>query len=436
MKKSEPVGLLPRQFAANRLQNVLQGEAFTPYGAGEIDNPRDRAFANKLVTIALRRHGHLNTILDAVLERGIPKRSGSFEAILRVGLVELLFLPDQADHSALFLAVEVAKRDRKAQHLAKLMNGVLRRVQREAAQYADMPLVDLLPDWLKDRWVKNYGQPATEKFAEALLAGAPLDLTLRDDDPGLIEKLNATSLLGDSVRVGVRDKSVSELPGYAKGRWWVQDLASAVPARLMDLPPEAHILDMCAAPGGKTAQLVKAGYRVTALDRDEGRLARVTDNLKRVGYSADLAVADGIDYQPSELFDGVLVDAPCSATGTFRRHPEVLLHRVAHDIAGRVKLQRKLLLNAVRCLKEGGVLIYSTCSLEPEEGEDQARWLVDELQNVSYFPMGEQDVGGLSSALVGEGWLRLHPGMVAPGAGGGTMDGFFVARFRVGAQQG
>lgn len=430
MNRSEPVGLLPRQLAATRLQSVLQGDAFAPYGAGEIDNPRDRAFANRLITIALRRQGHLNHILKKVLERGVPKRSGAFEAILRLALVELLFLPDQADHSALFLAVEVVKRDRKAQHLAKLMNGVLRRVQREADQYHDLPPLDLLPDWLKARWIAQYGEAATQGFVAALLAGAPLDLTLRDDDEGLIEKLSAAPLLADSVRLGARDKSVADLPGYKKGRWWVQDMASAMPARLMGLQAKARVLDMCAAPGGKSAQLVKAGYAVTALDRDEGRLSRVTENLDRLGYSADLVVADGTDYQAKDRFDGVLVDAPCSATGTFRRHPEVIWQRVAHDIGGRVKLQRKLLTNAARCLKEGGVLIYSTCSLEPEEGEEQARWLIDQVPNMTHFPITEKDVEGFPSAVTDQGWLRLHPGMTAPGSVEGAMDGFFVARFK------
>lgn len=433
MKKSEPVGLLPRQFAATRLQAVLQGDIFTPYGAGEIDSPRDRAFANKLITVALRRHGHLNKILETVLDRGVPKRSGSFEAILRLALTELLFLPDQADHSALFLAVELVKRDRKAQHLGKLMNGVLRRVQREAAQYADLPALDLLPDWLSARWCATYGDAITERFTTALLAGAPLDLAMRDDDPSLVEALSATPLVGDSVRIGERDKSVSALPGYKEGRWWVQDVSSAVPARLFGLEADARVLDMCAAPGGKSAQLIKSGYKVTALDRNSGRLEQVSENLGRLGYDGDLVAADGVDYQPERTFDGVLVDAPCTATGTFRRHPEVVWQRQLRDLGGRVKLQRKLLKSAVRCLNEGGILIYSTCSLEPEEGEEQARWLVEQIPNVSKLPIAASEMGSLAAAVTDEGWVRLHPGMTAPGNEGGTMDGFFVARFKIGA---
>ncbi len=428
--KSDPAGLQPRLQAISKLQAVLKGDAFTPLGAGDLADARDRAFANRLVTTALRRQGHLNHILKAVLERGMPPRSGSFEAILRIGLTELLFVPDQADHSALFLAVEAAKRDRRAAHLAKLLNGVLRRVQREPGLYENLTPAQLFPDWAVTRWTKTYGEEAVNGFAEALLAGAPLDLTLRDEDPALITELNGQAVTADTIRIGTRDKPVAELSGFADGRWWVQDASSAVPARLMALDAGARVLDMCAAPGGKTAQLIKAGYQVTALDRDATRLERVAENLSRLGYGAELAVSDATAYVAAEKFDGVLVDAPCAATGTFRRHPEVMWQRSTRDIASRTGLQQQLLTNAVHCLKEGGVLIYATCSLEREEGEDQAQWLLNSMSDMENFPIRAEGESGFDGAVDGNGWLRLHPGMVAPGAMGGTTDGFFVARFR------
>lgn len=429
-QKSDPTGLQTRLFAIAKLQAVLKGEPFTPIGAGTVADARDRAFANKLVTVALRRQGHINKIIAEVLARGLPPRSGSFEAILRIGLAELLFVPDQADHSALFLAVEAAKRDRRAQHLAKLLNGVLRRVQREAEQFAHLPSKDLFPDWLESRWRERYGAEAIDGFAEALLTGAPLDLTLRDDDAELILALHGERVTGDSIRIASRDKPVAELPGFSEGRWWVQDASSAIPARLMGLTEDSSVLDMCAAPGGKSAQLVKAGYQVTALDKDAERLERVAENLKRLGYDAAMVQGDGIEYRPDTLFDGVLVDAPCSATGTFRRHPEALWHRVKGDVVNRMRLQQKLLTNAVNCLNDDGVLIYSTCSLEQEEGEDQARWLLKSMSGMINFPIQADEVGGFEGAIDDDGWLRLHPGLVAPGTLGGTIDGFFVARFR------
>jgi len=429
--KSDPAGLQPRLQAIGKLQAVLKGDAFMPLGAGELADARDRAFANRLVTTALRRQGHLNHIIGAVLERGMPPRSGSFEAILRIGLTELLFVPDQAEHSALFLAVEAAKRDRRAGHLAKLLNGVLRRAQREPGLYENLTPAQLFPDWAVARWIEAYGAEAVTGFAEALLAGAPLDLTLRDEDPALIAELNGHVVTADTIRIGTRDKPVAELPGFADGRWWVQDASSAVPARLMGLNAGARVLDVCAAPGGKTAQLIKAGYQVTALDKDATRLGRVEENLARLGYGAELVVADGTDYQPAEKFDGVLVDAPCAATGTFRRHPEVMWQRSSRDIASRTGLQQQLLTNAVNCLKDDGVLIYSTCSLEREEGEDQAHWLLKAMPEMENFPIRTKGDSGFDGAVDANGWLRLHPGMVAPGDMGGTTDGFFVARFRL-----
>jgi 16S rRNA (cytosine967-C5)-methyltransferase len=189
------------------------------------------------------------------------------------------------------------------------------------------------------------------------------------------------------------------------------------------------VLDLCAAPGGKTAQLVKAGYKVTALDSDATRMDRLKQNLARLDYAAETVVADAGNYAPASLYDGVLLDAPCSATGTFRRHPEVIWHRSVGDVAGRVRLQRALLTNAFRCLDAGGVLVYCVCSLEPAEGEDQVDWALDALPGLELWPVTPTELPGLESAVTARGLVRTHPGM-APGGREGGMDGFFVARFR------
>ncbi len=359
----------------------------------------------------------------------MPKRSGPFEALLRIGLTQILFLPDVGDHSALFLAVEAAKRDTRSQHLAKLLNATLRRGQAEAARLRDLPDEALFPDHLRQGWVAAYGEDKVDYFTDALLDGAPLDLTLKDNDPDLIEALGASPVMADTVRVSERDKPVDSLPGYAEGRWWVQDAAAAIPARLITLAPGARVLDLCAAPGGKTAQLIKAGYQVTALDNDPVRMERLSQNLARLGYTADVVTSDLMAYTPEARFDAILLDAPCSATGTFRRHPEVIWHREAVDIAARTRVQRNFIMRAKELLVPGGTLVYCVCSLETAEGEDQAKWITDTTGLIP-FPVQTHELPEFPAALRADGTVRTHPGLTVPGEKRGTLDGFFIARFR------
>ncbi len=422
-KHKAAAGLEPRLAAADRLAAVLRGDNFAPLGAAEIADPRDRALANRLVTTALRYHGPITGLVGRLLARGVPKKSGRFAAMLHLSLAQLLFLPELGAHSAIFLAAEAMRADVRTQHLVKLMNGVLRAAQRDA-QSVVVNAETLFPPPLVATWRAAYGDAAVEAFAAALLAGAPLDVTLKDTDPGL----GGSPVLGDTVRLGERDRPVGELPGYTEGRFWVQDAGAAIPARLMKLAPGARVLDLCAAPGGKTAQLVKAGYAVTALDRDPARMARLGTNLKRLGYTAELVTADALDYVAPAPFAGVLLDAPCSATGTFRRHPEVVWHRDAADIAGRAALQRCLISRAAASLAPGGTLIYCVCSLEPEEGEAQAAWAI--AQGLAVEPVTAAELDGWAAPVTKEGFVRTHPGMAVPGEKGGGLDGFFVVRFR------
>ncbi len=414
-----------------KLRAVLAGENLVPLTAGEVPDGRDRALANRLVTTALRRHGQLTAAIAELLDKGLPKKSGSFEAVLRLSLAQLFYLPDLGDHSALFLAVEAVKRDPKSQHLAPLMNAILRRAQGDAGYFRALPDDLAFPDWLKANWTAAYGDVIPD-FAAALVDGAPLDLTLKHDNPVLVELLGGRPISADTIRVDTRDAPVSELPGYSDGRWWVQDAAAAIPARLLKAKDGGRVLDLCAAPGGKTAQLVKAGYTVTALDNDAGRLDRLRDNLKRLSYVAEVIEADGTTYEGRQKFDGVLLDAPCSATGTFRRHPEVVWHRSAKDIAGRVALQRRFISHAAELLEPGGVLVYCVCSLEPEEGEAQAKWIADTIPALTPDPVTADELPGLAMALTAEGHVRTHPGISLGDSGGkgDTLDGFFIARFR------
>jgi 16S rRNA (cytosine967-C5)-methyltransferase len=428
-RQKNPPGLALRLLAAERLGEVLKGANFAPFSASEIDEGRDRALANRLVTTALRRHGQINLMIGRYLDRGIPKKSGPFEPILRLALAHLVFLPELGDHSAIFLAVEAARRDTRSQPFAKLMNAVLRRAQGEAHQLRHLPHQALFPDTLGPLWRDTYGEDAIEDFAEALVEGAPLDLTLRDEDPELIEALGATPLFADTVRIETRDRPVEALPGYAEGRWWVQDAAAAIPARLMGLKPGARVLDLCAAPGGKTAQLIKAGYQVTALDSDAERMKRLGDNLARLGYAAELVTADALEWQPEQPFDAILLDAPCSATGTFRRHPEVVWHRSVADIAGRAAVQKRFITRSLGWLHKGGTLVYCVCSLEPQEGEAHLGWL-GERDDVALSPVQPAELTGLEAALRPDGTVRTRPGLRVGGVPGdsGTLDGFFIAR--------
>lgn len=412
-----------RLAAADRLQQVLKGASFSPLSAAELPEPRDRALANRLVTTALRHHGPLGLLVGRLLARGLPKKSGRFEAVLRLSLAQLLFLPDLGDHSALFLAGEAMRADPRTQHLVKLMNGVLREAQRRRQEVV-VDATTLFPPHLVASWRAAYGEAALAGFAQALLEGAPLDLTLK----GPIEGLEATPVLADTVRLMARDRPVEQLPGYAEGRFWVQDAAAAIPARLLRLPAGAEVLDVGAAPGGKTAQLVKAGYRVTALERDPARALRLRENLARLGYDAEIVVEDALAYAPARPFAGLLLDAPCSATGTFRRHPEVVWHREAAGIAGRVALQRRLLARAADALAPGGIMVYCVCSLEPEEGEGQAAWA--RAQGWLPEPITAAELDGWAAPVTHAGHVRTFPGQLVAGEKGGTLDGFFVARFR------
>jgi 16S rRNA (cytosine967-C5)-methyltransferase len=428
MPRREPAGLAVRLAAARCLGEVLAGARFVALGPGEIADGRDRALANRLVTTALRRHGQLDLAIARLLDRGLPARAGSFEAVLRLALAQLLYLPELGDHSALFLAGEALKSDRRAAHLVKLMNAVLRRAQAEAETLRQAPPSALFPTDLAARWQSAYGAAALDGFASALLDGAPLDLVLKNDAP---ELPGAIPVFADVVRLADRDRRVEDLPGYAEGRWWVQDLAASLPARLLRLPSGARVADLGAAPGGKTAQLVKAGYAVTAVESDGTRLARLDANLRRLGYEADLVEADARACRPKTPFEGVLLDAPCSATGTFRRHPEVIWHRSRADIYSRVGLQRDLLRAAWDMLKPDGTLVYCVCSLEPEEGEAQADWALRHLADSRVLPVAPGELGPFAAAVTPAGFLRTHPALAVPGASG-TLDGFFAMRLRRG----
>lgn len=390
---------------------------------------RDRALARAIAGVALRRHGEIGTVLSQLIERPLPAKSGKLRRILEAGAAQILFLAIP-DYAAVSVAVDQAERDPGARHFKGLVNGVLRRMAREREHLLvgqDAPTLNT-PDWLLARWRAHYGAQTARAIAAAHLTEPALDLTVRGDPHGWAARLGGTVLPNGTVRI-IAKGAIEALPGFDEGEWWVQDAAAALPARLLGNVTGLAVGDLCAAPGGKTMQLVAAGARVTAVDLSRPRMERLGRNLSRVGMTAETVTADVLTFEGPDRFDAVLLDAPCSATGTIRRHPDVAWLRVPGDIASLAILQAKLLARSAELARPGGVVVFSTCSLEPEEGEDQARRALASLP-LAASPIGADETAGLG-AVSPEGWVRTLPSdLPAEDPRLGGLSGFFIARFR------
>jgi 16S rRNA (cytosine967-C5)-methyltransferase len=375
--------------------------------------PRDRAAAHRIASAVLRRLGTLDAVLEPFLRREPPP---VVRHALRIGAAELLLLGTRP-HAAVASAVGLVPRP-----FAGLVNAVLRRVA-EAGQGVldglDGPRLDT-PAWLWASWHAAYG-PAVRAIAEAHQHPAPLDLSLL---PGASAPKGGEALPTGSHRYppGTR---ITELPGFAEGGFWAQDAAAALPAQLLGPRAGERIADLCAAPGGKTAQLAAAGAQVIAVERDPRRAARITENLARLRLSAETVVADALEWRPDTRFDAVLLDAPCSATGTMRRHPDIAHLKRPGDIASLAGLQARLIAAAARLLAPGGRLVFASCSLQPEEGEAQVEAAL--AAGLVPDPIRAEELPGLPEAVTPAGHLRTRPDLWAERGG---MDGFFAARFR------
>lgn len=382
---------------------------------------RDRAFARALVTAGLRRLGSVNAVLSRFLERPLPDDAYHGRALLHIGATQLLVLGTPA-HAAVGETVEAANSLREARGFAKLMNAVLRRVSRDGAEiFASLPPGADLPPWLYTRWRAAYGERAP-RIAQALLQEPPLDISVKDDAAAWAERLFGTPTPTGSVRLA-SPAPIDALPGFGEGAWWVQDAAAALPARLLGDVRGKRVLDLCAAPGGKTLQLAAAGAHVTAVDKSDARLKRLRENLARTKLSAEVIAADALDYRPREPFDAVLLDAPCTSTGTLRRHPDVAWLRRPTDVRALAELQSKLVAAAAALLKPGAPLLYAVCSLEPEEGEGV---VTDALKHGwKRDPFRAGDVPGADEFITPAGDLRTLPAHW-PEIGG--LDGFYAAR--------
>ncbi|WP_294057391.1 RsmB/NOP family class I SAM-dependent RNA methyltransferase [Sphingomonas sp.] len=372
--------------------------------------PNDRGLAHAIAAETLRRLPDLDALIDSSTRQRLPDDAKARFA-LRIALVQALALgtPPHAAISTVLPLVDGGPR--------KLVHGVFGTVMRRNAALPDTPA---LPDAVAMRWQAAWGDNMVEAASRAIAAPPPLDLTLQAP----AEFDGAVSLLPHHARLPA-GTSVPELPGYAEGDWWVQDLAASLPARLIGLG-SGSALDLCAAPGGKTLQLAAFGWNVTAVDISESRLARVRENLERTRLVADIAAADLLDWAPAQPAGAVLLDAPCSATGIFRRHPDVL-HRVRPRlIAEMAELQARLLARAADWVKPGGTLVYSTCSLEPAEGEEQLTAFLDARTDYTVDPIRPEELPPGVEPRAG-GTLRTLPGMIEAQGG---LDGFFIARLR------
>jgi 16S rRNA (cytosine967-C5)-methyltransferase len=390
---------------------------------------RDRAFTRAIVGASLRRRGQIDAVLARFLERGMPPKSGSLYEILLSGAAQLLFLK-APPHAVIDLAVRLAQYDPKAARFDKLVNAVLRKVATEGEAIAnslDAARINT-PDWLWTRWVAHWGEERTRAFTTMQLVEAPLDLTVKSDPQHWAQLMEGRVLPSGSVRLQPKGR-IEALPGYDAGEWWVQDVAAALPARLLGDIAGLRVADLCAAPGGKTAQLVQAGASVVAVDSSIHRLELLKQNLSRLGLEASVVASDAAQWQPDERFDAVLLDAPCSSTGTIRRHPDIPYLKTAKDIEILAGLQARLLDRAASLLRPGGRLVYSTCSLEPEEGEAQIASLLVRNASLRLDPVDAAAIGAEKDWIAPSGVLRTFPSQLqleSPEWSG--MDGFFAAR--------
>jgi 16S rRNA (cytosine967-C5)-methyltransferase len=390
---------------------------------------RDRAFARLLAATVLRRLGQLDALIGAALAHRLPRRAVGVRDVLRLGAAQLLFLGTPA-HAAVATAVALAEADGLGAYKG-LVNAVLRRLGREGPdRLAAQDAARLnTPDWLWRAWGAAYGRRTARAIAAAHLEEAPLDLSVKADAADAAawaDRLGAALLASGTLRRPAGGL-VPELPGYAEGAWWVQDAGAALPARLFGDVAGRPVIDLCAAPGGKTAQLAAAGAQVTAVDRSADRLATVRRNLDRLGLDAGLVAADAADWEPPAPAPFVLLDAPCTSTGTIRRHPDIQRLKGPDDVAALAEVQARLLTRAGTMTAPGGLLVYCTCSLQPEEGRRQIEAFLAAGAPFRREPIRAEEIGGLADAVLPDGDAQTLP---CHAADRGGVDGFFISRLR------
>ncbi|MGL4440753.1 MAG: RsmB/NOP family class I SAM-dependent RNA methyltransferase [Bosea sp. (in: a-proteobacteria)] len=410
--------------AGQQLDDVLDHQIAATRGL----EPRDAGLVRAIAITTFRHLGTITRAIDARAERGAASLPRPVQAILATATAQILFL-EAADHAAVDLAVAQTKLQPQGMRFAGVVNAILRKIVREAEMIRSAidPLAHDTPDWLRQGWIAAYGPEQASQIAASMSQELALDISVKSDAAEWADRLEAVLLPTGSLRVPARTP-VHELPGYDEGAWWVQDAASAVPARLLGVKPGEAVLDMCAAPGGKTAQLASFGAKVTALDRSAQRLKILEANMARLDLDISIATADATTFEHAP-FDAVLLDAPCTATGTIRRHPDAAWTKTPADEVKLIALQAKLIDRAVALTRPGGRLIYCTCSLQPGEGENQVMAALARHPRLELAPMSDTEVG-LSGSTTSRGEFRALPNQLQ----GSTVrlsgwGGFFAARF-------
>lgn len=427
-------GLAVRKAATKLLSAIIDArtslDGLTDPGGGHPQfralEVRDRALARAILMAALRHRNAIAAALAARLDKPLPEGARHLDHLLHVAAAQILYL-DIPDSAAVDLAVEKAADDPRSRRFAGLVNALLRRLAREKATVGD---VAEGPDWFRAALARAWGAEHAASIGAMHRLEAPIDLTVKADAEAWAARLGGLVLPTGSVRLAGVETAIPELPGFAEGAWWVQDAAAALPARLFGDIAGQRVADLCAAPGGKTAQLALSGAHVTAVDISRSRLKRLDGNLARLRLSAELVEADILAWTPAEPFDAILLDAPCSSTGTVRRHPDVPWTKTPEDTAKLAGLQRRLLLKAATLLKPSGILVFSNCSLLPAEGEDLVAALPADAGLVA-DPVRPDEIAGADAFVTPQGFLRTLPDMLdmaTPQSSG--LDGFFAARFR------
>jgi len=425
-------GLAPRERAHTIIHEVLDRRRpldevlQSDRGFAKLET-RDRAFARNLIATALRRLGQIDAIINDCLDRPLPRSAAAARNALRLGVCQILFLDTQT-HAAVDTSVTLAAR-RGPDRFRGVVNAILRRVVREDADALKQKFGDHLnmPEWLGKSWETSFGTETAAAIGRIHLQTPPLDLTATANADSWAEKLDGERIGTSTVRL-TGGGDVTALDGYADGAWWVQDAAAALPATLLvNSLSGGSVCELCAAPGGKTAQLAAAGLQVTAVDASATRLGILSENMARLNLSAALVEANVLTWEPEGQFDGVLLDAPCTATGTIRRHPDIPHLKRAADVSRQADLQKKLLDRAAEWVKPGGVLVYSVCSLEPAEGCDQISTLLDRTGDLELLPPQPSNIPDFEACVSEDRLIQTTPAHLGERGG---VDGFFVALLR------
>ena len=428
-----PPGLLTRGLAIKILNQVLSSRnglenVISSSNAYNQMEGRDRAFIRLLVATTLRRLGQIDALIRSYLKRPLPKKSRAVKDILRIGVAQIVILETPA-HAVVDTSVRLCEQTRNPGQKG-LVNAILRKISQEGAEkFLALDAAKLnTPKWLWESWRTQFGEKTCRAIGEAHLHEPPLVLSAKKDPEELSGVLGAELLPTGSIMLR-SGGMVASLAGYDEGTWWIQDTAAALPAKVliaaMPLNQKHRVLDMCAAPGGKTAQLAASGATVTAIDRSKKRLNTLRSNLKRLNLKATIISADASTYRPSNTIDGILIDAPCTATGTIRRHPDIARNKRHDDVQRLSKLQKQILANAVDQLLPGSVLVYSVCSLQREEGVDLIQEVLAENEKIKRLPIDPFEFGLPVNLQTQNGDIQTLPCHVKEHGG---MDGFFIAR--------